>query len=1133
MTQVIDQEPEGYYTKERHSVMPEYNIEKIFVSENELKVLCSLQRDPDLNYDAWIGSSEFIKYINFYFLVVKSPIDPGSFNQKIYYPTMRVFSFADNPSDLKNWERFYTDNRRRLNNGIKGSLKVNMSEILIDRYKKADNPVFIDDEITIDTNHYFEISIALDKDWQRGSGTALSLYSFSQLDIKELSGPYGLSNFMGKLSEYGGHLLYEKVLEKSNPGGWMVPDKVHANFDEFGNPFNGLIHLHNGQSAPLGYTGYLSGPPGSGLMFQGEQQNERDSLGRYKDADPNWAQNRKRITRRQILNTKVISNTFLEYQMGFDGKRLSSTDGGLNAGSRYSGFSMGDGMVDTDPRRYASPYGNLTFGRDLLTTLKAEIGLSKLSAENSTYLETDRANSRYSLYHQKMKHLAITKERGNNLNISSNPAGSSWLQLNSGFDAHYGSIFMLNIEQMIKSNSKYGYFLDFHREALPDSLGNLRPHARKSLEFIQRAIRESKIYCLKFYRKRVTNNPISNTRLGTADYRTYDTDLPEEYVIETRTSGNRSSLQATKNNKAEISPLREMLYDKSGYKSIISLRDYDLFNTKTHGTYKYIVEVSMTDGIRKVLNLMCEDFEKAIGAFSKYIDEASTPTISKTQEGYYVGNQFAATFDRFLGQSPSTGNYNYLTEQFSPRFKRRKEEFRTMVESIVNQYVDIVYLLSQRINIMNDQVKENLINMLLPDKAGIGNLNFFLDLCMKLESRLKSIVYDSASSKKDHMNLGNKVKNVSADPTYPDMFIRVKGDLNNVIKIVSKNTVFYTPDINTVSPGFATGAGSTAGMGAGFIMLATEEDTQSKTEIIAGTETPITRTRTRHMIKAIDSATGGNAVMMAAARAGSISKEPTNNQVEVLNGILTSFGATFNDLLSSTFSTQEGKTTCGTDKTRYFTPDLEASVLNSIISSDKKEHFVREIESTHKEFYFRKERLGDIYDTVVSFMANAKTRKKTEKQITYAERVATGKTTSEISLERSTETERKGIVQGIEVSRLQLMSDGSFHAAPTTTPTSAQLTNDSVTTNETEASSATGTGIYFYETSNDSDPDFLKTKTVNNVVIETAATPEDSVSSTASTANSTSAAFGASIGATLGSGAGTQSSGPSTTGGYS
>ena len=53
-----------YFLKEKDSLLPDYRINNVIVEQNSIRIFCSLDKDEDLNYDSFFGSSEFLKFVN-------------------------------------------------------------------------------------------------------------------------------------------------------------------------------------------------------------------------------------------------------------------------------------------------------------------------------------------------------------------------------------------------------------------------------------------------------------------------------------------------------------------------------------------------------------------------------------------------------------------------------------------------------------------------------------------------------------------------------------------------------------------------------------------------------------------------------------------------------------------------------------------------------------------------------------------------------------------------------------------------------------------------------------------------------------------------------------------------------------
>ena len=55
-------------------LLPKFSIRKVIISEtavkSEAKILCSLSRPREINYENWLGSSEFNPFIKYYFIAV-------------------------------------------------------------------------------------------------------------------------------------------------------------------------------------------------------------------------------------------------------------------------------------------------------------------------------------------------------------------------------------------------------------------------------------------------------------------------------------------------------------------------------------------------------------------------------------------------------------------------------------------------------------------------------------------------------------------------------------------------------------------------------------------------------------------------------------------------------------------------------------------------------------------------------------------------------------------------------------------------------------------------------------------------------------------------------------------------------
>ena len=531
-------ESNAYFEKEADSVLPDFKINNIIVEQGSIRMFCSLDRDNDLDYDSWFGSSDFLKYVNFYFILT-GRLTASSLS-KIYYPKTRVQSLKNGTGDsgLLNWEETFKlrnvgigsmQRQTRLNgkiNPLYGYIKVNMDEItrgdsFVTNTKKTFGAVSTTSlingsgftNIDPEDDTFFEVEMACDEQWLSIDQTNQAdhhrnIVAFCQLDVKALATEYGLENFIGTLSEYGGPMHYEKVLELSPYVGtagrssvermWQVPKTVNYFEDQQGNPHKGLAHYHGQNNpGPNGYIGWMSGPPGDGGMS-----------------------GRKLLSRREIRNTKVVSKIHVATALGFDGLPLK--DDGSNS---FQGYPD---VLSTTGDSVPSPYGSLSFGEDLLSTLRSEVGMGMLEVQSG-----EAVNTLDTIKGSKMKRLVLTKEMAARPNFVESIA--TFL---STRNSNYSTYFSISKESILKLNSQYGYLIDFHKDAISDLpnfeqllLSSANEAQKQSYNFIKNCIERTKIYTMKIKRRRVTNLSSINNAASVPDYKTYDNNQIPEHLI--------------------------------------------------------------------------------------------------------------------------------------------------------------------------------------------------------------------------------------------------------------------------------------------------------------------------------------------------------------------------------------------------------------------------------------------------------------------------------------------------------------------------------------------------------------------------------------------------------------------------
>ena len=902
---------------------------------------------------------------------------------RVYYPKTRVDSLKDGDSDagILNWERTFAQKQRMVNqqlvvsrkNGkidpLYGYMKVNIDEILSGENFKSNaaanpTPLSIDGLISgagfnntePGDDTFFEVQLSCDDGWldidQASPGVgSRNLISFCQLDIKKLSEEYGLKNFVGTLKEFGGPMHYEKLLDlspfvaptgraraSSQKRAWFVPTTAEYFEDQEGNPWNGLAHYHpdiEGQRGPDGYVGWMSGPAGGDMA------------------------GRRLLSRRQIQNTKVVSKIHIGAALGFDGMPLSEKN-------TFLGYPD---ATNTEGDSVPSPYGSLSFGDNILSVLRSEVGMGMLEVR-----QDEEDNALNTIAGSKMRKLVLKKE------MQDTPNFIDWAATYLSIaDSKYSTFFTTNKEQILKSNSQYSYLLDFHREVInPEfySEQNLMRNATESeinsYNFVKSCIENTRIYTMKISRRRVTNQPISNNSMSVPDYSNYDNNQIEEILVNFSDSNDLpAGVDEDDERKADLIEVFKDFYISRGISSLFRLDDYDLYENITQGRYKYSAELTILDGVDISLKRLHSRLQSAMKSFERYVKEAEKP--------YFVFADFIIRSDGDE-QLDNRGSYDYETEQFSQYFiEERSDEFIGAIETAVATAFEVSYLLTKKENFNND-LKNETIRNLKPDTADIGNLKMFFDFLQKIESSLRKRIFKNNTDIASTMNLGTHKRMVNLGVIAPSNLITIKSDIGGSVKVESKNSVFYNvenaedddrrqvaefftletivsdrspaetqntnPDVEL--PAFFNSAGAQINRGALYRVRSIGSYEENYSEIISATEyspygeTYDSNTSTQHT-------------------------DPLNSHNSSLNNF---GGTTFNYLLTKTMSLSEISTNeCG-EQVATIPSTVEQSILESIVEVDNREDFLDQVEEQYKDYYFTKEALGNLYNFIRHTISN-------------------------------------------------------------------------------------------------------------------------------------------------------------------
>jgi hypothetical protein len=948
-------------------LLPQFAIRKIVISEDKVTLSCALNRPREVNYENWLGSSEFNSYIKYYFIA--APDLSSETMSRLYYPQVRIERMhRARDGEITSWERSLGPQRSPsdLENpyNFKGYTSLTLGEILQGQHFAKDaltaietvepvDPYLLDNSEGYNTS--FQVSIDLVNNPFAQDVTKLNILAFAQLDIRRLKEDFGLE-VLSSLSRIGSELLYENCLTRDissivDPAPFIVPEERTIFFSLDGLVYSGPAHHSPGFN---GYVGWLSGPPTDDLT------------------------NRIRLEHRKVPNRKVVSRLFQNRALNYAGQALT-------ADNTYSGYADPAVQQAPDP-------GQVGLGEQIIRTLRSQLGqiLSQTSVR----------------YHDKLRELSILSvKRGKiNLALAGIPISDlSWISTN-GPRPYHGSIFLIKLGEILASNSRFGYLYNLHKSVQGSS----------SSQLLTDMISRSRIQNFSVFRRRLTNSPIGNNSLSTAAYETYDNNEKEKNIVQTSAGPNTGGISglprlATNSNdtKATISEGGAF----TGELCTVLLKDYDLFENVHTGKYEYVIDITLEDGILKLLSEKHKEFKAAIEEFSTYVKEANRPYQDYNQSGYYNGSQFADGLadQRRREEAGTTGNYNHSTGEFTEAFKTRSMVLRSRSDNVVKLSTEIDHILTG--NPPPGIVPDFLLkNSLLALTATLDSLEDFLDLCLEISARFGTMLRVGKADIKDTLNLGSHRRNVSKGTRYPDKLINLRGTAHILATAVSKNSLFVRPAwqrVVTSSPSTASedprarsqrNQRSTAPAG---LIFGLSNTTGTKTRSSSGGSTEIQGNGV-FSIEMIADATAAktpeersrlNARIKAAIELSEVGPlDAIKDDLIELDNLLGQYGGTkLQSMLEEVnFTSKSEIDNKVAEKSRFVTNAFQQSVLSSILTSDNPEMFMNQIEEKYKDIFYKKQALSDLYDVVKSALATHNLMKQARSATTFKEKVQEG-----------------------------------------------------------------------------------------------------------------------------------------------
>jgi hypothetical protein len=959
-------------------VIPRFTINKIFVESRNINIQCSMRRPPSFDFSSWngIGSINLIKYLDFHIIAVKG--EQIELERNLFYAQNRVSFLGSSQGSTTDWE----DSLKTGLHGINGHAKINILEVLQGDYLGRDPltateiPNNLGLDAASDHNISFQLSIECIEEITDAM-PGLDLFAFCQLDLKSLNDDFDMQNFVGSLTKIGGPLVYEKALI-SKEGTLVVPKTRKAFALVTGEFYSGPAHYHRPVEGAPGYTGWMTGP----------------STG---DMD-----GRQRLNMREIQNTKVSSNIFMERSINFE----------------YDGYFAESGFFG-NPNRFAAPYGNLTLGPDLLRSILSDTGIMLDAKPGARFAKTSNLDNRM------LRQLTITSEMNQNPNLfdCSLPPEDlfSIVPPQDTGHGHYMSILLLNFEQLVRTNSKFGYLLDFHRE----ELGAInRVKAEQSRDFINNVLQYSLIWQMRVFRKRITNNPTGNNRVVTSEFENYDKDQIEKLIASLNMPSHYTGDSQTNQpgDLATIEIIDDLIETNTGFTKTFALKDHDLFQNYSFGKYQYDVEIEIEDGIRLYLVILHDAFKQSTANFSKFVKEASQPYLDPSHSRHFIGKQFLESEQEVT----ASGNYNFYINDFTTIYKEatspggRNHGFFQAARTLVSHYIKLVYILTKK-SYQGVHNADQMIRSLMPRTGSLDNMNFFLDICMRLQARFREMIFDldpdentsGIFGERDQfshkaLTMGSKKKHVSKDLEYPDRYIRVRSKTNSRVDAASKFKVLFSAD-NAASADsehpsiLSLPPGSTITLPSEFFVLNIGSiigsvDLQPNRASLNLSPAPIfTKTviasvnhsnNTRD--KFFTSAKIRASIESVKTKKGLDNSKCANSEIgleDFDNLLYGSAGTTFGSLLSKVTNPTPVQDIEKKLKGEVLQSSLQASIFNSIITAEDGRQFEDQMEEKFKDIFVTKKAAGSLYNTVLFNMSAKKLNDRARNKITYRSRV--------------------------------------------------------------------------------------------------------------------------------------------------
>jgi len=339
--------------------------------------------------------------------------------------------------------------------------------------------------------------------------------------------------------------------------------------------------------------------------------------------------------------------------------------------------------------------------------------------------------------------------------------------------------FMVDQEQIFKTNSKYGYMYDNLPNVTKYSLLRPRDYFR--------------LVDIRILRRRVTDRPLGANSLGCP---APDVFTKGSSAITVAQTGERSPADNLVNRFDESDllivmdsgagivtdePVEELTRETSltnmlawfqqdssaplpiqtdGYAPFPFFRNFigrdDSLTNVYDGTYQYGIELTYEDGFEKYLKKILSELRRSTNELERYHNECIIPFMSakyysRTGRTGPDGSDFPDYREKALQRTEGSGNYNHLTRRFTPNFRQhanKEYDFlkicRSYFVAINIVYADAIFRMGNLAEHDNAQLSkftiDNVISLLRPENSRPEQVSNVLKSFNEVQSLLEDIL---------------------------------------------------------------------------------------------------------------------------------------------------------------------------------------------------------------------------------------------------------------------------------------------------------------------------------------------------------------------------------------------------------